>query len=1692
MFVRIQLHSSPQSFLVFLLAILTAASPFGAEAQEGLVARSHFGGFVNTFLVEGDQLFAGQTNALEVFDVSGARPRATSFLLFDEEPSALAFAGGRVFVAVADRLDVVVPGASVVGSLGMASQALSVAADGDLAVLALDSGELVVADVSDPASPSQLASLALDARAVALSGTVAVVATGSGLVTLDLAEPAAPRILAQVDSGGQRGLRVLGERAFLFGGFRQGFEVFDVADPASPSLLLEFGNDDSFFALDATAGHVFASGPSGLVVLDVAEVAVPVEVGRLDLPFTTALRLIEGGERLAVAPLGQLRLVDVSDPAAPAFAGGPESPSFPVDHVQHGGELLVAADDGFWRYDLTDPSAPRVAEHRPEFPLGSRIRAAGQIVFWIDRSGRLRCLGPGAGGDTEELGSIELPLAVRPAVAFEVSAPHALVLGFGALVVVDVTDPAAPVVTGQLELPLVGRDLALLESGAHAALALSDFGAGGQVAIVDFSNPAAPQVVASLPVAGRPEALTALGDILQSPPPTPQGALQVLALAEGGQEFFLHRLDVSNPVAPVLTASTGGVGVPKDLAPVAEGRLAVVFASGGGLGSAPAAKAAEAAGSVRILDPAAGPELVSSASVPAPASLASAPADAEAPVVTLSGEKLETSQEVIGSKGFTVFERTRLPELTVGAGAQPRLECPPQPGEEVAIAGLLVCVNEVDSWLFSALTLRGLGTGDEAADVEQAVLRFAGTQVEGRFSGDNGFVSFPVGLTLGVSECLPMELSYRLTEAGRRCAQEETKTFGIAVGAQDVAAEPESFPDGVKSPQQPILTAEVELACVENETRELGFPTVQSAILDSRTEEGDVIGVCPGVFDEQVVVDKEDLVVRSKLGPAVTFLGAEQEIACGRSAPQGLDRVTITADGVQVMGFTIRGARHGVVISGRSALVRGNDIGGNSGDGVRVSGAAPTLATIAANTIGDDESAVGDAEPTKRRNGGNGVSLLGSAAGDSVSGNEIAGNCAQGVDVGGGGLVTLAKNGGGETISGNLILRNLSDGVRIVACAGNVVGGSSQGDGNVIGGNLEDGIEIVGEAADGNQVLGNRIGVDAFGEALANHGHGVHVHGGADETKIGSASDEGGCTAGCNAIALNFGDGVRAEAEVDAAADRSVDTKVIGNFIGVGADGEPLFMTLQDGTQLVGNQNGVNAIHVNGTAIQDNLISGQRGDGVRVFYGDISLNVESEILGNRIGTDMGGAAVLKDAEGKPLGNAGSGISVQGFGEAKIKDNVISGNNLVGARPGGGVLLDEVLSEVKLVKNRIGTDHLGSTALGNGQAGVWIRRGRMSIAMDNVVSGNPIGLLYERIGTDLFAEHQLGPENIIGLDRSRSRKVPNGTGVLVIEDAKPEIETDEVKLKIEKNVISGNAGDGILVLGLVGEKDPVPSKTNLGILDNKIGTLSGLDDFGNEGAAIRLIGARSNIIAGENVIAFNQVGIALTAGSTDNLVVLNSITKNRLDGVQVTDSSRNIIGLTFDNLGNTLEDNGTGEVGDGVSVVRSEDVSIRGNVIQGNHHLPIDLDDDGPTANDEVPVAKADDDPGANGRQNFPRVTFTRDGAKLKVSGTLITLPGEYFVDVYAGECLRQAGSGKLTRFLGTIEVTVPKNRLESFNDKEIQVDAADGVKEIVATATLRSGEDVFGTSEIPPCEDEEEDGLVFKDGFESGDTGTWR
>ncbi|HMW22773.1 MAG TPA: DUF4347 domain-containing protein, partial [Burkholderiaceae bacterium] len=378
------------------------------------------------------------------------------------------------------------------------------------------------------------------------------------------------------------------------------------------------------------------------------------------------------------------------------------------------------------------------------------------------------------------------------------------------------------------------------------------------------------------------------------------------------------------------------------------------------------------------------------------------------------------------------------------------------------------------------------------------------------------------------------------------------------------------------------------------------------------------------------------------------------------------------------------------VVGGTAAADR-NVISGNTNIGLNIVGASsgsPDLGiAVLGNYIGTSANGSGDLGNTWHGiflNNVSGVSIGGSAAG---SGNVISGN---GSAIGANGITlqagaqynSIAGNTIGLTAAGTGLLANTGSGI-VLYGGHNTIGGTTSADRNVISGNGILGVQITGASAVSNTVAGNYIGTDSAGTAdLGNTEDGLQIDSGASCNTIG-----GTASGARNVIAGNDNAGIA----IDHVA--STGNQVLGNFIGLGANG----------STLLGNtHNGINVNAATGTMIGDGSAAGRNTVVANAIHGiGVTDASGTTILGNWI-----------------VYNTQNGINVTGSSSGTvIGGDTVDAANLISYNSQDGVLVTATATNAAAI--------LSNRFYANGESGIDL--------VDNGNSPNDLGVFDADIG-----------------------------------------------------------------------------------------------------------------------------------------------------------------------------------------------------------------------------------------------------------------------------------------------------------------------------------------------------------------------
>jgi len=389
----------------------------------------------------------------------------------------------------------------------------AVAVASDIAFVADGEAGLQVIDVSDAANPRQVGrhGTVHDFYAVAVSGRHAYVAAGSdGLRAFDVTSP------ANLQPVGEAPIRfgsfatdvvVSGEYAFvqraicvgclLLPNVPDGFEIFNISDPANPLRVASHDQPVSLGAVEGSYAYVMVDETSdglepGIEILDISGPTTLRQVGRFTSNTPKAVAV--AGRRLYIAKhSGMLEVVDISDPAHPRLEAACEAAQilWGKGGVAISGQYAYVIGSPFGGgggvilsvIDISDPSNPRPVSNSK---VGDSVLYGSRPIIVSDHYAYLAGLG------VFDISNPAAPglVAYLRGWGEAVSGKYTYVAGTG-LSVYDVFNPAIAQRRSTFATS-PGQAFSVAVSGNHAFVAAWQ----GGLQVIDITESSRPRLVA--------------------------------------------------------------------------------------------------------------------------------------------------------------------------------------------------------------------------------------------------------------------------------------------------------------------------------------------------------------------------------------------------------------------------------------------------------------------------------------------------------------------------------------------------------------------------------------------------------------------------------------------------------------------------------------------------------------------------------------------------------------------------------------------------------------------------------------------------------------------------------------------------------------------------------------------------------------------------------------------------------------------------------------------------------------------------------------------------------------------------------------------------------------------------------------------------------------------------------------------
>jgi hypothetical protein len=395
-------------------------------------------------------------------------------------------------------------------------------------------GLLTAVDVSDPTTPTILDTLdpaSAKSYNVEVVGTYAYVADDfDGFNVVDITDPSNMVSVATLPPANEMlDIDIEGSYAYIADAFA-GLSVIDISDPLAPVMLVSIPTAKAAFKLWANATNVYLAEYGGdVTIYDLTDPALPVEVASINVGPARDV-MLQGDVAYVAAHTDGARTIDVSDPANPAMMGGVDTPEYSRT-IWAAGDYVYTGDEssGIQVIDTSNPYSPSVMGRVNTSGSSSTVAALGDVVYIADSAG---------GVNVVDISDIDAPAslgAVATADANDIDVSGSLLVvadgETGGVVILDaaIPDVAAPVILGSVATTNA------LDVQVMGTLAYVADGAGG-VVVIDVADPAVPVVMGSVLVIGDAVALDLFG------------TMAYVAINEAG---YFQLVDVSDPAVPV-------------------------------------------------------------------------------------------------------------------------------------------------------------------------------------------------------------------------------------------------------------------------------------------------------------------------------------------------------------------------------------------------------------------------------------------------------------------------------------------------------------------------------------------------------------------------------------------------------------------------------------------------------------------------------------------------------------------------------------------------------------------------------------------------------------------------------------------------------------------------------------------------------------------------------------------------------------------------------------------------------------------------------------------------------------------------------------------------------------------------------------------------------------------------------------
>jgi hypothetical protein len=324
----------------------------------------------------------------------------------------------------------------------------------------------------------------------------------------DISNPSSPSFLATIDAIAE-GIFINGGYAYIADPF-YGNKIFNISNPANPTFV---GGNRSIFSLMgvyiADSLVYLAGNKNGLQIINISNPLNPIPLGNFDTPGS-AQNVFVQGDYAYVADISNLQIINISNPDSLVFTASLNQAAYNVKVV---GNYAYITGDVFFSLlivDVSDPSTPLTVAGFGSGSGNDGVFVRDNYLYLVNTNGL-------------EIGDISIPSnpimvsschTINPARDVFVSGSYAYIAeghnnpGIG-LQIIDISDLALPHIVGSLEVP--GQNsYGIFVSDNYAFLA-SEYGG---LLMIDISDPANPALLYNYDTPGLAYGVTGSGNYI--------------------------------------------------------------------------------------------------------------------------------------------------------------------------------------------------------------------------------------------------------------------------------------------------------------------------------------------------------------------------------------------------------------------------------------------------------------------------------------------------------------------------------------------------------------------------------------------------------------------------------------------------------------------------------------------------------------------------------------------------------------------------------------------------------------------------------------------------------------------------------------------------------------------------------------------------------------------------------------------------------------------------------------------------------------------------------------------------------------------------------------------------------------------------------------------------------------------------